>query len=147
LRIGRRRGWIRCDFVFFSLSTFISFANYHCWYVGQKTAEQDALKKAKENQNAAGKVSGMSGWDLFDYRPEWFEAEEEDEEEDDSNTAARNARSGGDGESGEDGSENGGWDLDKMRRETEEERERMEREEEERVEGLRIGFDAAALDG
>jgi hypothetical protein len=69
----------------------------------------------------------VSGRDLFDYRPEWFgeEEEEDDGEEIGSNTTARNTHNGGDGGSGEDGSENGGWDLDKMRRETEEERERM----------------------
>jgi len=59
----------------------------------KKEAEQEALKKAKETQNAAGKNSGMSGRDLFQYNPEWFD----DEDEDDSD----------------------GWDLQKYRREQE----------------------------
>jgi hypothetical protein len=82
----------------------------------KKTAEMEALKKSKEVQNAAGKVTGMSGRDLFDYRPEWF-VEEEDEESDD---GGDNADGGGAGR---------GWDLEELRRETNEAREREEEEE------------------
>ena len=60
----------------------------------KKQAEEEAMRKAKETQSAAGKSSGMSGRDLFQYNPEWFEDEEEEEEE---------------------------WDLAKYRREKEEE--------------------------
>ena len=84
------------------------------------------MKKAKETQNAAGKVSGMSGRDLFDYRPEWFEGEDDEDAEE--------------SEEGE------GWDLDKMRRETQEEQERLEKEEEERVDHLRGEFEAVELE-
>lgn len=87
----------------------------------KKTAELEALKKSKENQNAAGKVSGMSGRDLWDYRPEYF-AEEDDIE-----------ASGGDSNDG------GEWDLDKLRKETEE---AQEREEETRLEELRKEFES-----
>jgi hypothetical protein len=38
----------------------------------KKTAEMELVKRIKEAQNAAGKVTGMRGRDLFDYRPEWF---------------------------------------------------------------------------
>ena len=35
----------------------------------KKEAEQEALRKAKDTQNAAGKSSGMSGRDLVSYLP------------------------------------------------------------------------------
>ena len=81
----------------------------------KKEAEAEALKKAKETQNTAGKSSGMSGRDLvrsfawptrlstwyadypcdqFQYNPEWFEDEDEGDASDD-------------------------WDLSKYRREKE----------------------------
>jgi DRG Family Regulatory Proteins, Tma46 len=47
----------------------------------KKEAEADALRKAKDTQAAAGKSSGMSGRDLFQYNPEWFLDEDEDEED------------------------------------------------------------------
>ena len=79
----------------------------------KKEAEQEALKKTKELQNSAGKSSGMSGRDLvrrrfllgsilliawllqFQYNPEWFQDEEDGDASDD-------------------------WDLNKYRREQEE---------------------------
>ena len=87
-----------------------TFAEWKRTRLDKKTAEMEALRKTKEAQNAAGKVSGMSGRDLFEYRPEWFEEDEEDSEDGDS---------GGDGED---------WDLEEMRRETNEAREREEEE-------------------
>jgi hypothetical protein len=65
--------------------------------MNKKEAEADAMRKAKDSQAAAGKSSGMSGRDLFQYNPEWFQ------DSDDS-----------DGE-GED------WDLSKYRRQKEDE--------------------------
>lgn len=65
--------------------------------MNKKEAEADAMRKAKDSQAAAGKSSGMSGRDLFQYNPEWFH------DSDDS-----------DGE-GED------WDLSKYRRQKEDE--------------------------
>ncbi|KAG1848341.1 hypothetical protein DFJ58DRAFT_796615 [Suillus subalutaceus] len=38
-------------------------------------------KKEAETQHAAGKNSGMSGRDLFQYNPEWFEDDEEETED------------------------------------------------------------------
>ena len=67
--------------------------------MNKKQAEEEALKKAKDAQAAAGKNSGMSGRDLvrdiasglvclqlicyiqFTYNPEWFEDEGEVDEE------------------------------------------------------------------
>ncbi|CAG8739365.1 7926_t:CDS:2, partial [Acaulospora colombiana] len=97
-----------------------SFAEWKRTRLDKKAAEEDAVKKAKETQNAAGKVNGMSGRDLFDYRPEWF-AEEEDETG-----------------SGDEGDDSDGWDIEKMRQET---REAQEREEETRMEQLRQEFE------
>ena len=100
-----------------------SFAQWKKTRLDKKAAELDALKRTKETQNAAGRVNGMSGRDLFDYRPEWFE--EEDDEEGDAGTA-----------------EGGEWDIDRMRKETEEE---AEREEGLRIEEMRQDFEATSV--
>lgn len=71
-----------------------TFAKWKKTRMDKKEAEQEALRKAKDAQNAAGKNVGMSGRDLFQYNPEWFQDEDEQEEE---------------------------WDLDKFRRQKEEE--------------------------
>ncbi|PVF95688.1 hypothetical protein CPB86DRAFT_710733 [Serendipita vermifera] len=104
-----------------------TFAEWKRTRLDKKAAEDEALKKAKETQNAAGKVNGMSGRDLFDYRPEWF-AEEDDE-------------AGSDGGEGDDSDD---WDLEKMRQET---REAQEREEELRMEQLRQDFENVEVKG
>ncbi|KAG6833364.1 hypothetical protein H0H87_007981 [Tephrocybe sp. NHM501043] len=70
-----------------------SFAIWKKTRMDKKEAEQEALRKTKDAQNAAGKSVGMSGRDLFQYNPEWF-ADEDDEVGDD-------------------------WDLDKYRRQKE----------------------------
>lgn len=83
----------------------------------KKEAEVEAMRKAKDAQQSAGKNVGMSGRDLvsytpsfsrltshchrqsllqFQYNPEWFEEEDDGDASDD-------------------------WDLDKFRREQEEE--------------------------
>ncbi|KAJ8508591.1 hypothetical protein ONZ45_g9150 [Pleurotus djamor] len=58
-----------------------TFAKWKKTRMDKKEAEAEAIRKAKETQSAAGKNSGMSGRDLFQYNPEWFEDEEEEEEE------------------------------------------------------------------
>ncbi|KAL0067703.1 Translation machinery-associated protein 46 [Marasmius tenuissimus] len=72
-----------------------TFAKWKQTRMDKKQAEEEALRKAKDVQNAAGKNSGMSGRDLFQYNPEWFEDEDDDGEDE--------------------------WDLAKYRREQEEE--------------------------
>ena len=62
--------------------------------MNKKEAEADAVRKAKDAQAAAGKNSGMSGRDLFQYNPEWFQDSEEEEDD---------------------------WDLSKYRRQKEDE--------------------------
>ncbi|KZT67419.1 hypothetical protein DAEQUDRAFT_694053 [Daedalea quercina L-15889] len=59
-----------------------TFAKWKRTRMDKKQAEDEALRKAKETQAAAGKNSGMSGRDLFTYNPEWFEDEDEGDEED-----------------------------------------------------------------
>jgi len=59
-----------------------TFAKWKKTRMDKKEAEQEALRKSKEAQNAAGKNVGMSGRDLFQYNPEWFQ-DEEDEDSDD----------------------------------------------------------------
>jgi len=73
-----------------------SFAKWKQTRMNKKEAEADVLRKAKDAQAAAGKSSGMSGRDLFQYNPEWFQDADEDEDEDD-------------------------WDLSKYRRQKEDE--------------------------
>ncbi|TFK36696.1 hypothetical protein BDQ12DRAFT_633557 [Crucibulum laeve] len=73
-----------------------SFAKWKKTRMDKKTAEQEAMRKAKESHSAAGKSNGMSGRDLFQYNPEWFEDEEEGDASDD-------------------------WDLTQYRRQKEEE--------------------------
>ncbi|KAG6917513.1 hypothetical protein DXG01_002260 [Tephrocybe rancida] len=71
-----------------------TFAVWKKTRMDKKEAEAEAMRKTKDAQNAAGKNVGMSGRDLFQYNPEWF-ADEDDDAED--------------------------WDLDKYRRQKEEE--------------------------
>ncbi len=71
-----------------------SFTKWKQTRMDKKEAEVDAMRKAKGAQAAAGKSNGMSGRDLFQYNPEWFQ--DSDEEDDD-------------------------WDLTKYRRQKEEE--------------------------
>lgn len=102
----------------------------------KKEAEQEALRKAKDAHSAAGKSSGMSGRDLvsylplflivvsphyhlqFQYNPEWFEDEDDDGTDD--------------------------WDLNRYRREKEEE---DLAEEELRIANLRIEDDGHDPEG
>ncbi|GAW09702.1 translation machinery-associated protein 46 [Lentinula edodes] len=60
-----------------------TFAKWKQTRLDKKTAEEEALRKSKETQHAAGKNTGMSGRDLFQYNPEWFDDEEGEDEEDD----------------------------------------------------------------
>jgi len=62
--------------------------------MNKKEAEADVFRKAKDAQAAAGKSSGMSGRDLFQYNPGWFQDVDDDEED---------------------------WDLSKYRRQKEDE--------------------------
>lgn len=58
-----------------------TFAQWKQTRMNKKEAEADAMRKTKDAQAAAGKNSGMSGRDLFQYNPEWFQ--DSDEEDDD----------------------------------------------------------------
>ncbi|XP_006459556.1 hypothetical protein AGABI2DRAFT_218879 [Agaricus bisporus var. bisporus H97] len=60
-----------------------SFAIWKKTRMDKKEAEQEALRKAKDLHSSAGKSSGMSGRDLFQYNPEWFEDEDEAGSDDD----------------------------------------------------------------
>ncbi|KAJ8488226.1 hypothetical protein ONZ51_g3702 [Trametes cubensis] len=59
-----------------------TFAKWKQTRMDKKMAEEEALKKSKDERHAAGKSSGMSGRDLFTYNPEWFVDEDDGEEED-----------------------------------------------------------------
>ncbi|EPQ52502.1 hypothetical protein GLOTRDRAFT_47202 [Gloeophyllum trabeum ATCC 11539] len=72
-----------------------TFAKWKQTRMDKKQAEEEAIRKAKSTAAAAGKNTGMSGRDLFQYNPEWFEDSDDDEEED--------------------------WDLEKYRKQKEEE--------------------------
>jgi len=73
-----------------------TFAIWKKTRMDKKQAEDEAMKKAKDLQSAAGKSSGMSGRDLFQYNPEWFQDEDDGDASDD-------------------------WDLEQYRRRKEEE--------------------------
>ncbi|KAJ7196851.1 hypothetical protein GGX14DRAFT_700491 [Mycena pura] len=73
-----------------------SFATWKKTRMDKKQAEQEAVRKSKEQHHAAGKNTGLSGRDLFEYNPEWFEDEDDGDVSDD-------------------------WDLDKYRKEKEDE--------------------------
>ncbi|KAL0953299.1 hypothetical protein HGRIS_004548 [Hohenbuehelia grisea] len=73
-----------------------TFAKWKRTRMDKKEAEQEALRKTKETQMAAGKSNGMSGRDLFQFNPEWFEDEDDGDASDD-------------------------WDLAKYRKEQEDE--------------------------
>ncbi|KAF8558132.1 hypothetical protein OG21DRAFT_1405627, partial [Imleria badia] len=66
-----------------TLVTPETFAIWKKTRMDKKEAEAEALRKAKETQHAAGKITGMSGRDLFQYNPEWFEDQDEGDESDD----------------------------------------------------------------
>ncbi|KAN0093147.1 hypothetical protein V8E55_003931 [Tylopilus felleus] len=63
--------------------TLETFAIWKKTRMDKKEAEADALRKTKEVQHAAGKITGMSGRDLFQYNPEWFEDQDDGDESDD----------------------------------------------------------------
>ncbi|KAH7911670.1 hypothetical protein BJ138DRAFT_1236472 [Hygrophoropsis aurantiaca] len=69
-----------------------TFAKWKKTRLDKKEAEREAMRRAKETQHNAGKSAGMSGRDLFQYNPEWFEDEDDGDESED-------------------------WDLSKYRRE------------------------------
>jgi len=60
-----------------------TFAVWKKTRMDKKEAEQEAMRKTKELQSNAGKSSGMSGRDLFQYNPEWFQDEEDGDGSDD----------------------------------------------------------------
>ena len=74
-----------------------TFAKWKQTRMNKKEAEADVLRKTKDAQAAAGKNSGMSGRDLFQYNPEWFQ------------------------DSDEEGGEADDWDLSKYRHQKEDE--------------------------
>ncbi|EGO24191.1 hypothetical protein SERLADRAFT_388994 [Serpula lacrymans var. lacrymans S7.9] len=73
-----------------------TFAKWKKTRMDKKEAETEALRKTKETQHAAGKNTGMSGRDLFQFNPEWFQDEDDGDESED-------------------------WDLSKYRKEKEDE--------------------------
>ncbi|KAH7341448.1 hypothetical protein B0J17DRAFT_646578 [Rhizoctonia solani] len=56
-----------------------TFAVWKKTRLDKKSAEDDAMRKAKDAQAAAGKNVGMSGRDLFQYNPEWFDQDSDEE--------------------------------------------------------------------
>ncbi|KAG9315173.1 hypothetical protein JVU11DRAFT_4299 [Chiua virens] len=63
--------------------TLETFAIWKKTRMNKKEAEAEALRKTKEAQHAAGKNTGMSGRDLFQYNPEWFEDQDDGDGSDD----------------------------------------------------------------
>lgn len=59
-----------------------TFATWKKNRLEKKAAEQEALEKAKATQRAAGKMTGMTGKDMFEFGGELYEHVDEGEEED-----------------------------------------------------------------
>ncbi|KAK6905157.1 hypothetical protein I203_105977 [Kwoniella mangroviensis CBS 8507] len=59
-----------------------SFAHWKKTRQEKKQAEQEALEKAKATQRAAGKMTGMTGKDMFEFGGELYEDDDEGDEED-----------------------------------------------------------------
>ena len=59
-----------------------SFAAWKKTRIEKKAAEQDALEKAKAAQKLAGKLSGLTGRDMFEFGGELYEDEDETGEDD-----------------------------------------------------------------
>lgn len=76
--------------------------------MSKKEAEEQAVQSAKSATAAAGKLSGLSGRDLFTFNPDMLGADEYDDED-------------GEGDDDE-------WDLDALRAKTERAREERELE-------------------
>ncbi|GAA5921323.1 hypothetical protein JCM3775_002992 [Rhodotorula graminis] len=85
-----------------------SFAEWKKTRVSKKEAEEQAVQSAKSATAAAGKLSGLSGRDLFTFNPEMLGADDYDDDD-----------------GGDDDDE---WDLDALRAKTERAREERELE-------------------
>ncbi|WVW81738.1 hypothetical protein I302_103734 [Kwoniella bestiolae CBS 10118] len=59
-----------------------SFAHWKKTRQEKKQAEQEALEKAKATQRAAGKMTGMTGKDMFEFGGELYEDDEDADDED-----------------------------------------------------------------
>ena len=59
-----------------------SFAIWKKTRQEKKAAEADAMEKAKQSQRAAGKMTGMTGKDMFEFGGELYGDDEEAEEDD-----------------------------------------------------------------
>jgi len=95
-----------------------SFTKWKQTRLDKKGAEEEAIRNAKRVQQAAGKLNGMSGRDLFTFNPEWLEDEE--------------------------GSEDEGWDISALRKEKEQE---DAKEEERLIQQFNAGFSDAGSGG
>lgn len=58
-----------------------SFAIWKKTRIEKKHAEQEALEKAKAQQRAAGKMTGMTGKDMFEFGGELYANDDEGEED------------------------------------------------------------------
>lgn len=63
--------------------TVESFAAWKKTRQDKKQAEAEAAEKAKASQRAAGKMTGMSGKEMFEFGGELYGEQDEDEQEDD----------------------------------------------------------------
>ena len=59
-----------------------SFAAWKKTRLEKKQAEQDALEKAKATQRAAGRITGMSGKEMFEFGGELYEDDEDGNDDD-----------------------------------------------------------------
>jgi hypothetical protein len=70
-----------------------TFATWKKTRLDAKTAQEQTATKLKQQAGASGKMTGMSGKDLFTFNPDWYNEEDDDE-----------------------GNEGDAWDLDQYRK-------------------------------
>ncbi|MBW0476751.1 hypothetical protein O181_016466 [Austropuccinia psidii MF-1] len=103
-----------------------SFAKWKAERLSKKEAEEENKRKLKEQQAAAGRMNGMSGRDLFTF----------------DTTGVYGDDAYSDHEELDDGDE---WDLDKYRKETENERVRLEEERIAKLSRIEVGVASMQL--
>lgn len=59
-----------------------TFATWKKTRLDAKTAQEQTANKLKQQAGAAGKMTGMSGKDLFTFNPDWYNEEDDNEGDD-----------------------------------------------------------------
>lgn len=80
-----------------------SFAIWKKTRLDKKTAEEEVANKLKGQQVQGGKLTGLSGRDLFTFNPDWFKDEDDSDNGDDEVDLSQWPRAEDEDEDGQDG--------------------------------------------